>query len=155
MAIGIPNPSPNQNPPQPNSNRPRWADEDDGDISLDLLLPPLQVMGPDKNGIKKVIQYSLNEDGNRVRKTSTIRLCKLANTRLSRQALARRAWPKFEVPEVEDRGNPTVISTEEVFFRKSIAHGTFLSGFFWLFLYTLLLQFSCHVWLPGKLKTFY
>ncbi|XVF05445.1 hypothetical protein REPUB_Repub05bG0173000 [Reevesia pubescens] len=45
----------------------RWGElDEDGAGDLDFLLPPKQVIGPDENGIKKVIEYKFNDEGNKV-----------------------------------------------------------------------------------------
>lgn len=60
MAIG------NQDLPS-RPNNPRWSDlaeaeeEDNGGGELKFLLPPTQVIGPDKSGIKKVIVCNFND----------------------------------------------------------------------------------------------
>ena len=112
----------------------RWGelDEDDGE-DLDFLLPPRQVIGPDENGVKKVIEYKFNDEGNKVKITTIIRIRKLANARLSKSALERRDWPKFGGAANDDVSNRrTVISTEEIIIERPKAHGTTLfifSGF--------------------------
>ncbi|XP_061370161.1 uncharacterized protein LOC133312902 [Gastrolobium bilobum] len=93
-----------------------WGEmeEDDGE-DLDFLLPDKQVIGPDQNGIKKVIEYRFNEDGNKVKITTTTRIRKLANARLSKRAVERRSWPKFGDAVQEDVGSRlTMVSTEEI-----------------------------------------
>ncbi|KAK5818958.1 hypothetical protein PVK06_023912 [Gossypium arboreum] len=46
----------------------RWADIQDNEAEdLTYLLPPKEVIGPDKNGIKKVIEYKFNEEGKQVK----------------------------------------------------------------------------------------
>lgn len=104
----------------------RWGelDEDDGE-DLDFLLPPKQVIGPDDNGIKKVIEYKFNDDGNKVKITTTSRIRKLANARLSKQALERRNWPRFGDAVREDVGSRlTMVSTEEILLERPRAPGT-------------------------------
>ncbi|KAG6763710.1 hypothetical protein POTOM_031146 [Populus tomentosa] len=94
----------------------RWGelDEDDGE-DLDFLLPPKQVIGPDDNGIKKVIEYKFNDDGNKIKITTTTRVRKLAKARLSKRAVERRNWPKFGDAVHEDVGSRlTMVSTEEI-----------------------------------------
>jgi len=94
----------------------RWGEleEDDGE-DLDFLLPPRQVIGPDDNGIKKVIEYKFDDDGNKVKITTTTRTRKLANARLSKRAVERRSWPKFGDAVHEDVGSRlTMVSTEEI-----------------------------------------
>uniref|UniRef100_A0A804NNE8 Eukaryotic translation initiation factor 3 subunit G N-terminal domain-containing protein n=1 Tax=Zea mays TaxID=4577 RepID=A0A804NNE8_MAIZE len=94
----------------------RWGEleEDDGG-DLDFLLPPRVVVGPDENGLKKVIEYRFDDDGNKVRVTTTTRVRKLARARLSRSAIERRQWPKFGDALKEDAGSRlTMVSTEEI-----------------------------------------
>lgn len=94
----------------------RWGelDEDDGE-DLDFLLPPKQVMGPDENGIKKVIEYKFNDDGHKIKITTTTRVRKVAKARLCKRAVERRSWPKFGDAVREDVGaRLTVVSTEEI-----------------------------------------
>ncbi|KAJ8642409.1 hypothetical protein MRB53_019103 [Persea americana] len=86
-------------------NKVRWGEleEDDGE-DLDFLLPPRVVIGPDNNGIKKVIEYKFNDDGNKVKITTTTRSRKLAQARLTKRALQRHSWPKFRDASHEDKG---------------------------------------------------
>ncbi|KAK8967487.1 hypothetical protein KSP40_PGU014247 [Platanthera guangdongensis] len=50
----------------------RDLEEDDaGD--MDFFLLPRMVIGPDENSLKKVIEYRYNDDGNRVKITTTTR----------------------------------------------------------------------------------
>ncbi|XP_073143343.1 uncharacterized protein [Henckelia pumila] len=104
----------------------RWGEleEDDGE-DLDFLLPPKLVLGPDDNGIKKVVEYKFNDEGNRVKITTTTRIRKLANARLSKRAVERRSWPKFGDAVHEDVGSRlTMVSTEEILLERPRAHGT-------------------------------
>ncbi|KAI5578857.1 hypothetical protein BDE02_08G053900 [Populus trichocarpa] len=104
----------------------RWGelDEDDGE-DLDFLLPPKQVIGPDDNGIKKVIEYKFNDDGNKIKITNTTRVRKLAKARLSKRAVERRNWPKFGDAVHEDVGSRlTMVSTEEILLERPRAPGT-------------------------------
>ncbi|KAG2670070.1 hypothetical protein I3760_14G066800 [Carya illinoinensis] len=104
----------------------RWGEleEDDGE-DLDFLLPPRQVIGPDENGIKKVIEYRFNDDGNKVKITTTTRTRKLANARLSKRAVERRSWPKFGDAVHEDVGSRlTMVSTEEILLERPRAPGS-------------------------------
>ena len=103
----------------------RWGEleEDDGG-DLDYLLPPSVVVGPDENGIKKVIVYKFDDDGNKVRVTTTTRVRKLARARLSRSAIERRQWPKFGDALKEDAGSRlTMVSTEEIILERPRAPG--------------------------------
>lgn len=115
-----------QNPSQPAKLRWGELDEDDGE-DLDFLLPPRQVIGPDENGIKRVIEYKFNEDGNKVKITTTTRTRKLANARLSKRAVERRSWPKFGDAVHEDVGSRlTMVSTEEILLERPRAPGLLL-----------------------------
>ncbi|XP_042002339.1 eukaryotic translation initiation factor 3 subunit G-like [Salvia splendens] len=107
-------------------NKLRWGelDEDDSE-DLDFLLPPKQVIGPDESGIKKVIEYKFKDDGNKVKITTTTRIRKLANARLSKRAIERRSWPKFGDAVHEDVGSRlTMVSTEEILLERPRAPGT-------------------------------
>nr|ACJ85209.1 unknown [Medicago truncatula] len=95
----------------------RWGEleEDDDGNDLDFLLPPRQVIGPDENGIKKVIEYKFDEDNNRVKITTVTRTRKLASARVSKRAVERREWSKFGDAVNEDVGSRlTAVSTEEI-----------------------------------------
>ncbi|KAL1317256.1 hypothetical protein HN51_069343 [Arachis hypogaea] len=93
----------------------RWSELEEDDENLDFLLPPKQVIGPDQNGIKKVIEYKFSDDGSKVKITTTTRTRKLANARLSKRAIERRSWPKFGDAIHEDVGSRlTMVSTEEI-----------------------------------------
>ncbi|EYU36998.1 hypothetical protein ABFS83_04G205700 [Erythranthe nasuta] len=104
----------------------RWGElEDDGGEDLDFLLPPKQVIGPNESGIKKVIEYKFNDEGNKVKITTTTRIRKLANARLSKRAIERRSWPKFADAVHEDVGSRlTMVSTEEIILERPRAPGT-------------------------------
>ncbi|KAI9082005.1 hypothetical protein K1719_036267 [Acacia pycnantha] len=113
-----------QNPSQPAKLRWGELEEDDGE-DLDFLLPPRQVIGPDENGIKKVIEYKFNEEGNKVKITTTTRTRKLANARLSKRAIERRSWAKFGDAVHEDVGSRlTMVSTEEILLERPRAPGS-------------------------------
>ncbi|GMH12735.1 hypothetical protein Nepgr_014576 [Nepenthes gracilis] len=113
-----------QSTAQPNKLRWGELDEDDGD-DLDFLLPPKQVIGPDENGIKKVIEYKFNDDGNKVKITTTTRVRKLAKAHLSRRAVERRSWDKFGDAVHEDVGSRlTMVSTEEILLERPRAPGS-------------------------------
>ncbi|XP_008801634.1 eukaryotic translation initiation factor 3 subunit G-like [Phoenix dactylifera] len=104
----------------------RWGelDEDDGG-DLDFLLPPRVVLGPDENGIKKTIEYRFDDEGNKVKVTTTTRVRKLARARLSKRALERRSWPKFGDAAHEDTGSHlTMVSTEEIVLERPRAPGS-------------------------------
>jgi translation initiation factor 3 subunit G len=113
----------------------RWGEweEDDGE-DLDFLLPPRQVIGPDENGIKRVIEYKFDDDGNKVKITTTTRTRKLANARVSKRAIERRSWPKFGDAVQEDVGaRLTMVSTEEIVLERPKPIGYFISLSFFVF----------------------
>ncbi|XP_010543768.1 PREDICTED: eukaryotic translation initiation factor 3 subunit G [Tarenaya hassleriana] len=102
----------------------RWGEMDEDD-DLDFLLPPKQVIGPDENGVKKVIEYKFNDEGNKVKITTTTRVRKLASARLNKRAVERRSWAKFGDAAREDAGNRlTMVSTEEIILERPRAPGT-------------------------------
>ncbi|XP_022949274.1 eukaryotic translation initiation factor 3 subunit G-like [Cucurbita pepo subsp. pepo] len=108
-----------------NPSKLRWGELDDDDGDLDFLLPPKQVIGPDENGLKKTIEYQFNEDGNKVKITTTSRTRKLANARLSKHAIERRSWAKFGDAVHEDVGSRlTMVSTEEILLERPRAPGS-------------------------------
>ncbi|TKY51104.1 translation initiation factor [Spatholobus suberectus] len=92
-----------------------WGElEEDNDEDLDFLVPLWQVIGPDKNDIKKVIEYKFNEDNNKVKITTT-HTCKLTNACLSKRLVECPSWPKFEDVVHEDVDSRlTTVSTEEI-----------------------------------------
>lgn len=114
----------------------RWGEleeEDDGN-DLDFLLPPRQVIGPDENGIKKVIEYKFDEDNNRVKITTVTRTRKLASARVSKRAVERREWSKFGDAVNEDVGSRlTAVSTEEIVLERPKPIGIFLPLLFFFF----------------------
>ncbi|PQM32794.1 eukaryotic translation initiation factor 3 subunit G-like [Prunus yedoensis var. nudiflora] len=63
-----------------------------------------QVIGPDENGIKKLIEFKFNENTNKVKITTTIQTRKHANARLSKRAVERHFWPKLGDAVYEDVG---------------------------------------------------
>ncbi|XP_021295612.1 eukaryotic translation initiation factor 3 subunit G-like [Herrania umbratica] len=120
MAIDKTDPNPNQSKP----SKLRWGELEEDD-DLDFLLPPKEVIGPDENGIKKVIEYKFNEEGNKVKITTTTRVRKLAKARLNKRALERRNWEKFGDAVREDVGSRlTMVSTEEILLERPRAPGT-------------------------------
>ncbi|XP_004288906.1 PREDICTED: eukaryotic translation initiation factor 3 subunit G-like [Fragaria vesca subsp. vesca] len=104
---------------------PRWGDldEEDGDKELDLLLlPPKQVIGPNEKGIKKVIEYKFNEEGHKVKITTTTRI---QSRQMTKAAVERRSWAKFGDAVDEDAGaNLTVVSKDEIMLERPKALGT-------------------------------
>ncbi|XP_022745397.1 eukaryotic translation initiation factor 3 subunit G-like [Durio zibethinus] len=112
------------NPNQSKTGKVRWGELEEDD-DLDFLLPPKEVIGPDENGIKKVIEYKFNEEGNKVKITTTTRVRKLAKARLNKRALERRNWEKFGDAVREDVGSRlTMVSTEEILLERPRAPGT-------------------------------
>lgn len=127
----------------------RWGEleEDDGE-DLDFLLPPKQVIGPDENGIKKVVEYKFNEEGNKVKITTTTRIRKLANARLSKRAVERRSWSKFGDAVHEDVGSRlTMVSTEEILLERPRAPGRFyICSYVFLYASHVLFRIRCKLW---------
>ncbi|XVF75275.1 hypothetical protein PTKIN_Ptkin13bG0174400 [Pterospermum kingtungense] len=112
------------NPSQSKSSKLRWGELEEDD-DLDFLLPPKEVIGPDENGIKKLVEYKFNEEGNKVKITTTTRVRKLAKARLNKRALERRNWEKFGDAVREDVGSRlTMVSTEEILLERPRAPGT-------------------------------
>ena len=82
------------------------------------------MVGPDDNGLKKVIEYRFDDDGNKVRVTTTTRVCKLARARLSCSAIEHRQWPKFGDALKEDAGSGlTMVSTEAILLERPRSPG--------------------------------
>ncbi|KAG5550286.1 hypothetical protein RHGRI_015298 [Rhododendron griersonianum] len=111
MAIDKPEPSSASNK-NSSLNKLQWSELEEEDDSaafatadLGFLLPPPQVTGPDENGIKKVVEYKLNEQGHRVRVTTATRVRKVASARVSKRAVERRGWAKFGDAVDEDVGS--------------------------------------------------
>eukprot|EP01018_Ginkgo_biloba_P036433 Gb_18446 [translate_table: standard] len=94
----------------------RWGElEEEDNEDLDFLLPPPKVIGPDENGVKKIIEYKFNDQGQKVQITTTTRIRKVAKARLNKRALERREWRKFGDAINEDVGSRlTMVSTEEI-----------------------------------------
>ncbi|XP_026384881.1 eukaryotic translation initiation factor 3 subunit G-like [Papaver somniferum] len=101
----------------------KWGDlEDEDGNNLDFLLPPPEVIGPDKNSIKKVISYKYNEEGLKVKVTTTSRVTrKVIDTRKS--VAERRSWPKFGEAADEDDKGYTTKSNECIFLERPTAPG--------------------------------
>ncbi|XP_010438145.1 PREDICTED: eukaryotic translation initiation factor 3 subunit G-like [Camelina sativa] len=106
------------------TNKVRWGEMEEDDEKLDFLLPPKQVIGPDKNGIKKVIKYFFTEDNKMAKVMTTIRVrkvivrtCVRMGAR-SKRIAERRTWAKFgdAVHDDDDTGGSrlTTVSTEEI-----------------------------------------
>ena len=85
------------------------------------------MIGPDENGIKKVIEYKFNDDGNKVKITTTTptHTHKLANARLSKHAIECQSWPKFGDGVHKDVGaRLTMVSTKEILLKRPRAPGS-------------------------------
>ncbi|KAK5826489.1 hypothetical protein PVK06_021411 [Gossypium arboreum] len=116
------------NPNQSKASKFRWGELEEDD-NLDFLLPPKEVIGPDENGIKKVIEYKFNDEGNKVKITTTTRVRKLAKARLNKRALERRNWEKFGDAVREDVGSRlTMVSTEEIILERPRTPELILTG---------------------------
>uniref|UniRef100_M4EZD3 Eukaryotic translation initiation factor 3 subunit G N-terminal domain-containing protein n=1 Tax=Brassica campestris TaxID=3711 RepID=M4EZD3_BRACM len=114
--------------PQQKTSKFRWGEMDeDDDRDLDFLLPPKQVIGPDENGLKTVIEYKFNDEGSKVKITTKSRVRKLASARLNKRAIERRSWHKFGDAANEDAGGRlTMVSTEEILMERPRAPGKVL-----------------------------
>lgn len=66
-----------------------YYDDDDQDE-----IPPIQVIGPDKNGIKQVIEVRKDEKGNLVKVTTKFQQ-KKQKTKLTHAEVERKHWKKF------------------------------------------------------------
>ena len=83
------------------------------------------MIGLDENGIKKVIEYKFNDDGNKVKITTTTHTHKLANARLSKHAIECQSWPKFgNVVHEEIGARLTMVSTKEILLEHPRAPGS-------------------------------
>ena len=84
----------------------RWAEADD-----DTFLPPPEVIGPDKNGIKTKISYRM-EDGKRVKVTQKYQIIR-TKKKISKKVQERKELARFgQVKEGED--GFTTLSREEI-----------------------------------------
>lgn len=78
-------------------NMERWGDDDEDEEleqSQEVTLPEGEVIGPDENGIKKIISYRTNEDGKQEKRTETVRI-ENQKTRVHKRVIHRRTLPKF------------------------------------------------------------
>lgn len=133
----------------PNSKKLSWADqveaEDNEEERALPHLPPRQVIGPDENGIKKVIEYKFNEAGDMVKVTSTYQVRKVC-TKTSKRAIQRRSWPKFgDAVYDEASSRLTTVSTEEIFLQRpsSVKGCNFFLFLLFFLLLLLTLRFYC------------
>lgn len=96
----------------------RWGDADEDDEGLDNVLPPTQVIGPDEKGIKIVIEWRMNDEGQRVKLTTKFRVKKQLK-RLKPEVVRRRSLKKFGDSAGQiGPDNFTMISTEEIFLER-------------------------------------
>lgn len=87
------------------------------DDDFDILLPPKQVIGPDQNGVKRVIEYKLNDEGQKGQNHDHSP-CSV-NRALNKHAVERRSWLKFGDAD----SCLTMRSTEDVIFERIRAPG--------------------------------
>ncbi|VVA99816.1 unnamed protein product [Arabis nemorensis] len=103
------------------NNKVRWGEiEDDDDENLEFLLSAKQVIGPNKNGIKKVIEYNFNDEGKTVKVTTTTRVRKRKETARDKWITERRTWAKFGDAVHDDTGGGgfTTGSKEDIFLER-------------------------------------
>ncbi|KAG0466589.1 hypothetical protein HPP92_018169 [Vanilla planifolia] len=74
------------------------------------------VIGPDENGVKKVVEYKFNDDGNKVKITTTTRTRKAGRARFSANALwsADRGASLGMLHKRMPVAASTMVSTEEI-----------------------------------------
>ncbi|XP_062203351.1 uncharacterized protein LOC133905550 isoform X2 [Phragmites australis] len=88
-------------------------EEDDGG-DLDSHLPPRVVIGPDENGVRKVIEHRFDNEGNKVKVMPIISpVRKLTRVPHSRSAIERRSWPKSGDAVKEDAGSRLIAAPTE------------------------------------------
>ncbi|KAF9589319.1 hypothetical protein IFM89_022646 [Coptis chinensis] len=114
---------------QLNNNKLRWGDledEDDRNEDYNYFAPPEVVTEPDANGVKKIISYKINEEGKKVKVTTTVRTRKLSKARLSKAAIQRRSWDKFgEAANKNEIGSRlTMVSNEEIILERPRTPGS-------------------------------
>jgi len=84
-------------------------------------LPDAQIFGPDKHGIKTMIEYKVKEEtGQKVKITTKLRVSKQTNN-VTPSMVERRKWAKFGDAvgvSVEEERTRTVVSTEEIFLER-------------------------------------
>jgi len=77
------------------SSKTQWGDLDvDGDDESKDLLPPRHESAVDKDGIKTVTEYSVDENGDKVKIVKKVKVIK-KQMRLNKNVLKRRKWKKF------------------------------------------------------------
>ena len=91
-------------------------------------------------------KYKFNDEGNRVKITTTTRIRKIANARLSKRAMERRSWPKFGDAVQEDVGAKlTMVSTEEIIFERPRAPSTLSLDLKFQIIVTILYNYLCEI----------
>ncbi|KAH9314936.1 hypothetical protein KI387_023563, partial [Taxus chinensis] len=97
-------------------DRVRWGElKEEDNEDLDFLLPPTNIIGLDENGVKKIVEYKFNEQGQKVVHTTTTHIHKVAEARLNKRALERREWRKFDAAANQEPSvNFTGISLKEI-----------------------------------------
>ncbi|CAL4885468.1 unnamed protein product [Urochloa decumbens] len=109
--------------PQQQNVRRGELEEEDG-IGVHRL-PPRVIIGPDENGTRKVIEHRFDDEGNKVKVTTTSVIRKLARGRLRRNVIERRSWPKFGDAVNEDaRSRLTMDSPDEILLERPRAPGS-------------------------------
>lgn len=98
----------------------RWGDDDEDEVEevqqQTLSLPEDEVIGPNEDGVKKIITYRVNDDGKHEKRTQTVRIEK-QTTRIRKCVIERRSMPKFG-DSVNDAAGPqdhTTAFGEDVF----------------------------------------
>uniref|UniRef100_A0AAV1TJU8 Eukaryotic translation initiation factor 3 subunit G n=1 Tax=Peronospora matthiolae TaxID=2874970 RepID=A0AAV1TJU8_9STRA len=86
----------------------RWGDEEDD------LLPQRVESAPDSNGVRQIVEWKLNEAGDKVKVTKKVKKVTEIE-RVSKRALERKKWRKFgDALDDGDSSNVTYMSYEEV-----------------------------------------
>ena len=138
----------------PNPKKLRWADLLEDEDNVDNLtlypLPPREVIGPDENGIKKVIEYKFKA-GNIVKVTSTFLVRKVV-TKMSKGAIDRRSWAKFGDAVNDKVGSElTSVSSEEIFLERPRVQGW---NFFLFLLLFSIAFYNLKVYCQERIETF-
>jgi translation initiation factor 3 subunit G len=127
----------------------RWGDllDDDDDLDLGVLLPPPVVVGPDAKGIKTVIEYRIDDEGNKVKVTTTKQV---RTVRRSKNAIERRSWSKFGDAAKEAAGSRlTMVSTEEILLDRTGASGRLRFILLYIFFFHLMNLHCSHIYVQS------
>eukprot|EP00191_Tetraselmis_sp_GSL018_P025077 CAMPEP_0177626256 /NCGR_PEP_ID=MMETSP0419_2-20121207/30552_1 /TAXON_ID=582737 /ORGANISM="Tetraselmis sp., Strain GSL018" /LENGTH=262 /DNA_ID=CAMNT_0019127289 /DNA_START=23 /DNA_END=808 /DNA_ORIENTATION=- len=92
----------------------RWGDSLDDE---DDALPPPEVLGPDKNGIKQLITYKKNDKGETIKQTCRVRVVKVEK-KIYKSALERKKWKKFGAAANQE-SEITVQANDDIMFEKT------------------------------------